>query len=475
MTLTLGNLLAFMPELWLLAGALVALGLTLARPAVPGRQPGIVALLALLGSLGALITQLRTPLNILNGAFVLDGYAALLDLTMLVTAGLGLVLTLPGGTAPAARADRAPAFILFATCGAMMLVSAADLLTFFAAQELIAVSAATAIATRGARRQSVISGVIAGLAGSAAVVYGLAIAYGLTGETSFAGVGRVLATKGASDLSTLLVLVLVVGGATFRLIAAAFRWLTATDAAEVRALGAALLLVAGFGSLQRLVALSFGDAAVPWQTVLAGLAAVVMTGGSIGALGERRLVRGLAYAAVGQAGFILAGLVAIRHPSGVAGASVLLVGVAPALLAAAIPAGWFAEVNGAQALTAFTGMIRRAPFPALVLALGAASLAGVPLSIGFFGRFLVLAGAVDSGFTWLALLGAVNLLLLGAWVVRVIREVALEPPPVEAQEPAPAWPARIALGGVSAGVGLLALFLSPITGAAATVTQGLPK
>jgi len=179
--------------------------------------------------------------------------------------------------------------------------------------------------------------------------------------------------------------------------------------------------------------------------------------------------------AVGQLGFILAGLAAVRQPTGVAGAGVLLVGMAPALLAAAIPAGWFAEVTGAHALPEFSGMIRRAPLRALVLALGAGSLAGVPPLIGFFGRFLVLAGAVDSGFTWLALLGVVNMLLMGAWTVRVLREVALEPAPIEAREPEPHWPARIALGTVSAGAGLLAILLSPITNAAETVAHGLPK
>jgi hypothetical protein len=59
--------------------------------------------------------------------------------------------------------------------------------------------------------------------------------------------------------------------------------------------------------------------------------------------------------------------------------------------------------------------------------------------------------------------------------VRVIREVALEPAPVEAREPEPHWSARIALGTVSAGVGLLAILLAPITNAAGTVTHGLPK
>src|SRR5207245_11680160 len=88
MTLTAGNLLGFVPELWLLAGALVILSLTAVRSSRSGRAPTVIALVGLLGSLVALGTQLRTPLNILNGAFVLDGFAALLDVVLLATAAM---------------------------------------------------------------------------------------------------------------------------------------------------------------------------------------------------------------------------------------------------------------------------------------------------------------------------------------------------------------------------------------------------
>jgi NADH-quinone oxidoreductase subunit N len=470
---TFDNLLGFVPELWLVAGSLVILGLTGVRSSRLGRAPTMIGVVAVLGSLVALVTQLRTPLNILNGAFVLDGYAALLDVVLLATAAVALLVS----AQDSGQADRAPAFVLLATCGAMLLVSAADLLSFFASLQLLAVSTAIAIGLRVTHRRAAIGPLVAQLAGSAAVAYGLAIAYGLSGQTSFLGVGRGLATRAASDAPTLLVLVLVVGGASFGLGAAAFGWLADNqedDGGAVRALAAALLLVAGFGSLQRLVTVILVGTAIPWPALLAVLGAGVMTGGTIGALGERQLARALAYALIGQTGFILAGL-ATGRPAGVAGVGLLLVGTAPAVLATAIPTGWFARLTGATGLADFAGMIRRAPFQAVVLSLGASSLAGLPPLIGFVGRFLVLVGAVESGYTWLGLLGLVNLLLLGGWAIRVVRVVALEASAIETPEPAPAWPARVALGATGAGVAVLVLLLSPIANAAATVAQRLPK
>ncbi|HZC76500.1 MAG TPA: proton-conducting transporter membrane subunit, partial [Ktedonobacterales bacterium] len=340
MTLTFGNGLAFAPELWLLVGALVILAMTVASPRA-GRAPIIVALVAVAGGLLSLATQLRTPLNVLNGSFVLDGYAVLLDVVVLLAAGLYLLLSLAEDQPPP-RAAGSLAFVLLGTCGGMLLVSAANVLSFFAAQELLAVSVLIAIGLRETRRHSVIASLVAGLAASAIVAYGMAVAYGLTGETALAGIGRVLATRGAHDLPTVLVLVLVVGGAVFRLTAVPFRWLSDDQdpaTSGTRALAAALLVVAGFGALQRVVALTVAPTAVPWPVLLAGLATVLLVLGTMGALGERRLARAVAFAGLGQAGFILMGLAASRQRSGLAGVGVLLAGAAPAILAATIPTG----------------------------------------------------------------------------------------------------------------------------------------
>src|SRR2546428_32242 len=122
-------------------------------------------------------------------------------------------------------------------------------------------------------------------------------------------------------------------------------------------------------------------------------------------------------------------------------------GPAPAVWAASLATAGSARLTGATAVGDFAGMLRRAPFPALVLALGVSSLAGLPPLIGFFGRFLILVAAVESGYTWLGLLGLLNLLLLGGWAIRVARLVALEASPTEAPEPAPDWRAPAGPGG----------------------------
>src|SRR5207244_10887542 len=84
---SVGNLLAFSPELWLLAGALVVF--LLAR-FMPGTTT-TVALVALVGAFLALATQFKQTITILDGAFTLDGFAVVVDVVLLGSAALTLL------------------------------------------------------------------------------------------------------------------------------------------------------------------------------------------------------------------------------------------------------------------------------------------------------------------------------------------------------------------------------------------------
>ncbi|TMD24094.1 MAG: hypothetical protein E6I99_03905, partial [Chloroflexi bacterium] len=133
---TFGNLLAFSPELWLLAGAVVVF--LLARFA-PGTTT-TVALVALVGALLALATQFKETITILDGAFTLDGFAVVVDVVLLVAAGLAVLASkadvLPGESPAAA----VPGFFLLATLGALLAASAAEMVSVFLSLELVAVN-----------------------------------------------------------------------------------------------------------------------------------------------------------------------------------------------------------------------------------------------------------------------------------------------------------------------------------------------
>ena len=134
---TFGNLLAFSPELWLLAGAIVIFVFARLRPAAPTTTVAIVTLVA---AFLALATQFKQTITILDGAFLLDGFAIVIDVVVLAAAVLTLLASqadiLPGD----GDAGAVPGFLLLATLGAMLAASAAEMVSLFLALELLAIN-----------------------------------------------------------------------------------------------------------------------------------------------------------------------------------------------------------------------------------------------------------------------------------------------------------------------------------------------
>jgi len=208
---TFGNLLAFSPELWLLAGAVVVF--LLARFA-PGTTT-TVALVALVGALLALATQFKETITILDGAFTLDGFAVVVDVVLLVAAGLAVLASkadvLPGESPAAA----VPGFFLLATLGALLAASAAEMVSVFLSLELVAVNlyVLSALARRGAGAVSASLGYLAvGAASSGLILYGMALVFGLSGQTNLSAAGRALASVNPNQAAVWLALSLLLGG-----------------------------------------------------------------------------------------------------------------------------------------------------------------------------------------------------------------------------------------------------------------------
>src|ERR1700674_1445083 len=146
---TFGNRLAFSPELWLLAGTIVVF---LQARLMPRSSTTTVALVSLVLAFLALATQFKQTITILDGAFLLDGFAIFTDVVLLGAAALCLLASaadiLPGESPAAAE----PGFFLLATLGARLAPSAAEMISLFLALELLAINlyVLTGLARRGA-------------------------------------------------------------------------------------------------------------------------------------------------------------------------------------------------------------------------------------------------------------------------------------------------------------------------------------
>jgi len=466
---TLGNLLAFSPELWLLAGAIVVFLLAGFRP---GGSTTTVALVTLVAAFLALATQFKQTITILDGAFLLDGFAIFTDVVLLGAAALCLLASradiLPGESPAAAE----PGFFLLATLGAMLAASAEEMVSLFLALELLAINlyVLTGLARRGVGGISAGLGyLVAGAASSAILLYGLALVFGLTGETRLAAAGQAVATLESNQPALLLALCLVLAGLALRMGLLPVRWWTrgfeTGVSPRVIVFVVSVGVVAAFAVFGRLAASTFAGSRIPYAAVIAAVAALAMTAGNLLALTQTSVRRLLVYSSIGQAGYALAAFTDLKR-AGIGALLVFLTALALTNICAFAAVIAYARSVHTDTVSDLAAMSRSAPGLAVALGLAVISLVGLPPVAGFFGKLLVLQAAVDGGYAWLAVVGALNIMLAALGYIRVLRIAFIDPPVFEVIPVRLDRGIRTAVVLASAGVVFMGLFLGPLYSAA---------
>lgn len=313
------------------------------------------------------------------------------------------------------------ALLHFASFGMLTMVGAESLLTLFIGLETMSLAIYVLAAFKRGSQASIEAGMkyfLMGAVASAFLLYGTALLFGLCGGTSYVDIERALASPiGDNRLYLSLAIVFVGGAFMFKVAAVPFHMWT-PDAYEgaptpVAGFMASAVKVAAFGAfLKLLFAVITGQAlaglAMPLAQGLAVIAVITMTVGNLLALPQRNVKRLLGYSAVAHAGYLLLGCVAyiddpaLGAPYVLPGSNVLfyLVGYAFASLAAfgaLVTVGARGEEMTREAQLA--GLGRRYPFAGAVLTLAMLSLAGVPPTLGFFGKFQLVREvlSVDDG------------------------------------------------------------------------------
>jgi len=466
---TFGNLLAFSPELWLLAGAIVVF---LQSRLLPRSSTTTVALVSLVLAFLALTTQFKQTITILDGAFLLDGFAIFIQIVLLGAAALCLLAggadILPGESPPAAE----PAFFLLATLGAMLAASAVEMVSLFLALELLAINlyVLAGLARRGAGGISAGLGyLVLGAASSAVLLYGLAVIFGLSGETRLPAAGQALAALHGTQPALLLALSLVLAGLALRMGLLPVRWWTRGFETGVppRVIMFALSVgvAAAFAVFGRIAVSTFGGSHIPYAAVIAVVAALAMTAGNLLALTQSSVRRLVVYSGIAQAGYALVAFTDLKR-AGIGALLIFLTAMALTSICAFAVIIAYARSVHSDAIGDLAAMSRTTPGLAIALGLAVVSLAGLPPVAGFFGKLLVLQAAVDGGFAWLAVVGALNIVLAALGYVRILRIAFVDPPVFEVAPVRLGFGIRAAVTLSTAGVVFLGLFLGPLYAAA---------
>jgi NADH-quinone oxidoreductase subunit N len=232
-------------------------------------------------------------------------------------------------------------------------------------------------------------------------------------------------------------------------------------------------------ALARLVGIPFssGQLETRWVLLVAILAALSMTVGNLVALAQRNIKRPMAYSSIAHAGYLMTGIVAVYRPdtlsTGLTAVAFYSLVYGLATLAAFAVITHVGREAASAELHAYAGLAKRAPGSAAVLALALISLAGLPPLAGLTAKFYLFGAAVESGFTWLAVVGAVNAVVALYYYVSIIRTMYFVDPadPLPFNPPAPGVAVVMGVGAV-ASVGLF-VAPGPVLGLITALTGNL--
>ena len=329
------------------------------------------------------------------------------------------------------------ALLLWAATGLLLLVRGVELLTIFLALELLSVCL---YALAGFHRRVAVGGEAAikyflmGAFVSAFVLYGIALVYGETGTTDLAALAHAIAEGRETSPGLLtLGLLLIVAGFAFKMSLVPFHaWSPDVYQGAPSPFVAFLSVAPKAGAALVLVRLvdvaSRGALGGRWLELMALLAVVSMVVGNLLALVQRDIKRMLAYSGIAHMGYLLIPLAALDPAESWRAVLVYLVAYALMNAGAFVIVGLlYARADAQHAISDLAGWGYRFPLLGGALAVCMLSLAGIPPTVGFLGKYLVFVHAIGHHQTWLALVGVAASLVGVFYYLRVIYVLYMRP------------------------------------------------
>jgi len=455
------NILLAAPELWVLVMACVILVVDLF---LREERRGIIQLLAMVTLVFAAIITLRADYLAdgmrsalaFKGAFIRDPMGDVLKLFSFLV--LGLVYIYAKFCLRQFRMFRADFYTLslFALLGIMLLISANSLVTVYLGLELISLSSYALVAfdresPRGS--EAAMKYFVLGSMASGMLLYGMSMIYGATGTLDLQMIAESVQRSGGD--STLLVfgLVFLIVGLAFKLGVVPFHmWIP--DVYEGAPVATTLFIssvpkMAAFAMAIRLLESGLGALQDDWSQMLAILAALSIVLGNLAAIAQTNIKRMLAYSTISHMGFVLLGLLPGTQDG--FGAGMFYVIVYSLMSAAAFGMVIVLSARGVEAekLDDFRGLNQRDSWYAAIMAMVMFSMAGVPVFVGFFAKWLVIKAALDAGLMWLAVLAVVFSVVGAFYYIRVVKLMYFDEPVSDAPIEAPIdFRAAISLNGI---------------------------
>ena len=388
---------------------LIGLGFALVQTVAVWSQPG-----------ATFITAGGSPM------LVADTFALFLNVIFLMTGILTVLISIDFLNRTGLDRPEYYMLMLFSISGMMLMGMANDLILVFLALELLSIPLYIMAGLAWPRQDSEESAMkyfLLGAFSSSIFVFGIALIYGATGTTSLPEI-----TSAIGDPNSLLLAgaAFLLVGFGFKIAAVPFQMWTPdvyegapTTVTAFMSVGAK---VGGFAALLRILLTALPNLGDTWMPAIAVLAALTLIIGNIVAIAQQNIKRMLGYSSIAHAGYILIAVAASsQNPDGASAALFYMFAYLFTNLGAfAIVIAMEHQQGEGVHINDYKGLAKKNPWIALAMAFFMLSLTGVPPTGGFAGKFYVFRTAIESGLTWLAIIGIITSVVSAFYYLRIV-------------------------------------------------------
>ena len=344
------------------------------------------------------------------------------------------------------------ALMLFAQCGMFFLATGTDLITLFIGLELMAISFYVMVGfLRSDKRsnEAALKYLLLGAFSSGFLVYGFSLMYGMAGSTKLADVAAAMSARSPWDPVVVLAIVTTSVGLLFKISAVPFH-MWAPDAYEgapttVTAYLSVASKAASMAFLLRIFLGPLASSREAWEPLLVAVAVATLTLGNLAAINQTNIKRLLAYSSISHAGYMLLGLVA-GNDTGINGIAVYIMVYTFMNLGAFLVVVSLRRQNIiGEDLEDISGLMHKSPGHAVLMLIFLLSLAGIPPTAGFLGKYYIFLALIQTGHYTLAVVATLYVAVAIYYYFKIVRSMFIG----EVVEKAPlatSFGLRLALG-----------------------------
>src|SRR5713226_6039228 len=430
-----GLLYAF-PEIFLGLAACAILMLDLLLNDAQRSCTGVLAVISLgLTAVLVCVQPVSVKIVALGGLFELDRMAQVLKVATLLVVAAVFIYSTDYLRRRAILKGEYYVLGLFATLGAMVLTSAASLITLYLGFELMSLCLYAMVAfdrESGIAAESAIKYFVLGSMASGTLLYGMSIVYGVTGNLELAAIAGAVHDGLGDNIGLVFGTAFLIVGVGFKFGAVPFHmWIPevyeGSPTSVTVFIGTASKLGA-FALAMRLLPEALGSSQADWSQMLVVLAVLSMTIGNVVAIAQTNVKRMLAYSTISHVGYVLLGILSGTAQGYQAAMFYMLSYIIVAAGAFGMVLLLAKQGFEADKITDFRGLNARSPWFAGMMAILMFSLAGVPPFIGFWAKLGVIQAVLGVNYTWLAVVAVLFSVVGAFYYLRIVKLMYFDEP-----------------------------------------------